>query len=124
MYQFEVYRLVQFFSPFASYTRKVYQLGVCQLVLVFLPFTYLLRAFVSAQGCISYRRKTCSLKHPTLRGGWLLNAQSGILRAPKSGTNEEHYPQNEVFLNLNSSSVVAVVTAPHLSDDPMPTIYR
>ena len=63
VYQSEVYRLIWFSGLFASYTEKCiekYCIGTC---VFFLPFTYLLKAFVSAQGCISYRRKTCKFVH-------------------------------------------------------------
>ena len=55
-----MYQLVRFCGPFAYLHLKVYRKLSYQLVFIFHPFTYLLRPFVSAQGCISYRRKTCS----------------------------------------------------------------
>ena len=60
LYQYEGSRLVLFSGPFASYTRKVYRKISYRLVFYFLPFTYLHRPVVSAQGCISYRRNTCT----------------------------------------------------------------
>ena len=55
-----VYQLVRFSGPFAYLAPKVYRKLSYQLVFIFHPFTYLLRPFVSAQGCISYRRITCN----------------------------------------------------------------